>query len=272
MPNGERFRAPHSQVKNRILLALPAQEFHRISRHLAFVELRQGQVLYNADNWINYAYFMNSGMTSSVSVTTEGQTVEDGTVGREGLMGGPAALGECEIFCSGMVQIPGNAMRIGAQMLRYEFQHNAGFSKLLLDYISDLRLQLGQSRECHDMHSLEQRLCCLLLMSQDCARSSRFPFTYKFLSHIVGAPRAAVSLTVDALDEAGLICCRRSHIRIMDREAMKRRACGCYRIFARKYDRLYPAGKVDEAPLPKIRKSYPEGNALRSDRGSSNRT
>jgi len=237
MPDRARLPALRSQVKNRILLALPEYEFRQIFRHLSFVKLRPGQVLYNADNWIDYAYFMNSGMTSSVSVTSEGQTVEDGIVGHEGLMGGPAALGKCEIFCSGVVQIAGNAMRIGSQALRLEFQHSAGFSRLLQDYFHDLRLQLGQSGECHDLHTLEQRLCCLLLMSQDCAQSNSFPFTYQFLSHIAGATCAAVSLAFDALQDAGLISFRRSHIRIMDREAIERRACRCYQRLVHKYDR-----------------------------------
>lgn len=253
MSNHARLPAHRSQVRNRILLALPEQEFQHIFRHLAFVELRHGQVLYNADNWIDYAYFMNSGMTSSISVTEEGRTVEDGTVGLEGLMGGPAALGEYQIFCSGIVQIPGDAMRIGAQGLRYEFKHNAGFSKLLLDYMHDLRLHLSKSGECKDLHSQEQRLCRLLLTSQDCTRSNSFPFTYEFLSHIVGATRAEVSFTVDALQEAGFIFCRRNCIRIVDREEMERRACRCYQISAPKYGRLASLGKADMVPPSMIR-------------------
>jgi CRP-like cAMP-binding protein len=252
MPNLARLPALLSRVRNRILLALPEHEFQNIYRHLAFVELRHGQVLYNADNWIDYAYFMNSGMASSVSVTAEGETVEDGTVGHEGLMGGPAALGEDQIFCSGIVQIPGSAMRIGAQVLRLEFQQNAGFSKLMLDYMYGLRLQLGRAGECHDSHSLEQRLCRLLLMSQDCARSGSFPFTFEFLSHIVRATRAAASSTIGDLHEAGLIYRRRDCIRIVDREEVERRACRCCRISAGKYERPVSLGEADTVPLRQV--------------------
>ena len=214
MPNRAQFPASRSRVKNRILSALTDDEYRSISRHLSVVGLKQGEVLYNADNWIDYAYFMNSGMASSVSVTSEGQTVEDGTVGLEGLLGGSAALGECRIFCSGIVEIPGDAMRIEAQALRYEAKYNAGLCKLLTDYLRYLRFQLNQSNECHGLHSLEQRLCRLLLMCQDCARSNIFPFTLKFLSHIAGATRSAVSIAAVALHEAGLITFRRNWIRI----------------------------------------------------------
>jgi CRP-like cAMP-binding protein len=249
MSNRTRFPATRSRVRNRILSALTDDEYRSISRHLSFVELKQGEVLFNADNWIEYAYFINSGMASSVSVTAEGQTVEDGTVGLEGLLGGSAAFGECQIFCSGIVQIPGNAMRIAPQALRYEAKYNAGFSKLLTDYLCDLRLQLDQSNECHDLHSLEQRLCSLLLMCQDCARSSIFPFTINFLSHIVGATRAAVSIAAASLHEAGLITYRPSWIKIMEREELERRACSCYRLCAHRYDQPALLGNAGIVPL-----------------------
>jgi CRP-like cAMP-binding protein len=250
MSNHERLPALRSQVRNQILLALPEQEFQNIYRHLAFVELRLGKVLYNADNWIDYAYFMNNGMTSSISVTAEGETVEDGTVGHEGLMGGPAALGGDQIFCSGTVQIPGSAMRIGTQVLKSEFQQNAGFSRLLQNYVYGLRLQVGRSDECHDSHTLEQRLCRLLLMSQDCTRPGSFPFTFEFLSHIGRATREEVSSTIGDMHEAGLIYRHRGCIRIVNREEMERRACKCARTSARKYDGPASSGKADTVSPP----------------------
>jgi len=252
MPNRARLPALRSRMSNRILLALPEHEFQNIYRHLELVELRQGQVLYNADNWIDYAYFMNSGMASSVSVTVEGETVEDGTVGQEGLMGGLAALGEDQIFCSGIVQIPGSAMRIGAQVLRLAFRQNPGFSRLMMDYMYGLRLQVGRSGECHYSHSLEQRLCRLLLMSQDCARSESFPFTFEFLSHIVKSTRAAASSAIDDLHEAGSIYRRRACIRIVDRKEVERRACKCFRKSADNYDRPALLEEAGTVPLHQV--------------------
>ena len=63
-------------MKNRILLSLPEREFQSIFGHLSLVELRQGQVLHNADNRFDHACFLNGGMTSSISVTAEGDTVD----------------------------------------------------------------------------------------------------------------------------------------------------------------------------------------------------
>jgi hypothetical protein len=117
------------------------------------------------------------------------------------------------------------------------------------DYLSDLRLQLDQSSRCHNLHTLEQRLCGLLLISQDCSQSNIFPFTLRFLSHAVGATRAAVSLAARALDEEGLITYRRSWIRITEREEMEHRACSCYRLCASRCDQTALLENAGMAPL-----------------------
>ena len=228
MSSHGRLPAVRSQVKNRILLALPEQEFQHILPHLAFVGLRLGQVLYDADNWIDYAYFINSGMASLVAVTPEGETAEIGPIGGEGVLGIHAACGKDGMFYSAVVQIPGNAMRIRSDALRYELQYNAGLSRLMLHYVSGLQLRTSQSANCNLVHSLEQRVCRWLLTSQDCAHSDRFPVSDKFLSHMLGVARAPLTLTAEALQDAGLISCQQSYVRIIDRLGIEARTCGCY--------------------------------------------
>jgi CRP-like cAMP-binding protein len=229
------------QVKNRILLALPKQEFQRILPHLSHVGLHLGQVLYNAEGSINHVYFMNSGMTSLLAVTDDGKTVELGAVGSEGILGVRAALDGDRIFYSGVVQIPGSSMRIRSDILRYEFKHCVELSRLLRDYMLSLRLQTSQIIFCNHSHSLEQRLCRWLLTSQDCARSDWFPVIHESLSHLVGAFRAPVTLAAQALQDAGLISYRRKGIRILERQKVEARACECYRIMTDRYDRLSAA-------------------------------
>lgn len=232
MSRHERLPAARSQIKNRILLALPEHEFRRILPHLSLVGMRLGQILYDGDSWIDYAYFMNSGMASLIAVTADGETAEIGPVGNEGVMGIQAVSGGDMMFYSGVVQIPGNAMRIRSETLRYELQHNPGLSRLMREYTHDLRLHVSQSAACNRSHSLEQRLCRWLLTSQDCACSDKFPVTHKFLSHVVGACSAPLTLTTESLQEAGLISCQRSYIRIIDRPGIEARTCGCYRTLA----------------------------------------
>ena len=64
------------QIKNRILVALSKPEYRRLLPDLKFVELPSGKVLYEAGEHIDFAYFMNNGMTSLVAVTEDGSSVE----------------------------------------------------------------------------------------------------------------------------------------------------------------------------------------------------
>ena len=66
------------QIKNRILVALTKPEYRRLLPDLKFVELPSGKVLYEAGERIDYACFMNNGMTSLVAVTVDGSSVEVG--------------------------------------------------------------------------------------------------------------------------------------------------------------------------------------------------
>ena len=66
------------QIKNRILVTLTKLEYQRLLRDLKFVELSSGKALYEAGERIDYAYFMNNGMTSLVAVTEDRSRMEVG--------------------------------------------------------------------------------------------------------------------------------------------------------------------------------------------------
>jgi hypothetical protein len=49
-----------------------------------------------------------------------------------------------------------------------------------------------------------------------------------------------VNQAAGALQEAGVIRYRRGHISILDRAGLERRACECYAVVKREFDRLLP--------------------------------
>jgi hypothetical protein len=81
------------RVGNRILLAIPDDEFRAIRPHLESMELASHRVLHEAHEVLQYAYFPNDGLLSLVVVLADGKTVEAGIVGKEGLVGIPAIAG-----------------------------------------------------------------------------------------------------------------------------------------------------------------------------------
>src|SRR5205823_12472456 len=67
-----------SSMENELLLGLPSNEGDSIFSKLTFVQLRTHDVLHESEQPIKFAYFMNSGLTSILTVMAEGKNIEVG--------------------------------------------------------------------------------------------------------------------------------------------------------------------------------------------------
>ena len=74
---------------NRLLAALPRDEYERFLPSLELVRLPKNRILYEAGELVHYRYFPTDGMASLLAITEDGSTLEIGTVGREGYIGVP---------------------------------------------------------------------------------------------------------------------------------------------------------------------------------------
>jgi CRP-like cAMP-binding protein len=80
-------------LHNTLLLNLPLKEARLLYPQLVFIRLPIREVLNEAGESINHAYFMNNGLASVLNVTLEGKTVEVGLTGKEGFVGLPLLVG-----------------------------------------------------------------------------------------------------------------------------------------------------------------------------------
>ena len=80
-------------VQNRLLAALPPQDYRRLAQYLETVSLTFGQVLYEPGGRMRHVYFPHSGVISLLTVVGAGKAAEVGVVGNEGVVGGSATLG-----------------------------------------------------------------------------------------------------------------------------------------------------------------------------------
>src|SRR6266851_4214508 len=100
--------------QNRLLAALPRDEYEQLLSQSELVRFRKNRILYEAGEGINYAYFRTSGMASLLAITEDGSTIEIGTVGKEGYIGGPI-LHQVGITAYRVtVQMPMTALRMAA--------------------------------------------------------------------------------------------------------------------------------------------------------------
>jgi len=223
-------------VKNRLLAALPHEEYQRLQPHLELVHLSTRRTLSEAGDLIRHTYFLNSGMGSLLALTQGGATVEIAMVGNEGMLGIPVVLGVQKTAYRIMVQIPGDAMRIKADVIRAEFKRGGELQGLLLSYTHALITQISQSAVCNRFHTVEKRLCRWLLIAHDRVEGDTFHLTQEIISFMMGTPRTAVTMAAGTLQDAGLIRYKRGKITIIDRHGLEDAACECYLIVAQTLD------------------------------------
>lgn len=216
--------------ENRILAALPRDEYERIHKHLEGVYLPQSKLINDAGDTIRYAYFPLSGMISLLSITENGETLEVAMVGNEGVVGLSLALKSLIIPYRIMVQITSEAVRINAAALRAELRPGSRLEELMLMYAHSMLIHLSQSAVCSRFHTMENRLCRWLLVARDRVESNDIKFTQEIISHMLGTPRTVVTTAAGNLQDAGLIRYRRGKIVILDPQGLENAACECYTV------------------------------------------
>lgn len=233
-----RIERPVAVSQNDLLRALPPADFDLLAPHLTIVSLEQGQILSDAGEFVEYVYFPHTAVVSFLAVMEHGQTVETATVGRNGLVGGVTGLGRWRAFARALVQVPGTASRIHGDHFRSVFRRSEALTKLVSRSVQSTVVQIQQTAACNALHTVEQRLCRWLLLTQDFADTNVLPLTQGFLSQMLGVRRTTVTQAVGKLESAGMIRSQRGSIAITDRKALEQAACECYHDLRVREDQL----------------------------------
>src|SRR5215212_9029997 len=218
------------EIGNRILAALPREEFVRLSPHLTIVNLKRDEVVYLTGDQIRHVYFPIKGLMSLLATTETGSTVEVAMVGNEGIIGLPVILKNKMIPYEVTVQTKTEAFRIKAEDLQEEFDKCEALHELILRYLNVLIAEIAQSALCHRFHTVEEALGRWLLMAQDRLNTDSLNLTQEIISHALGVPRTGVTMAAGALQRAGLIRYSRGKIMIVDRARLEANSCECFRI------------------------------------------
>jgi CRP-like cAMP-binding protein len=223
-------RPPPTDNRNRLLAALPAEEYQRIAQSLDVISLKLKVILQRAGEPVAHVYFPGGGFCSMVSVLKDGNMVEVATIGREGMVGVSAILDGNSVASTSMVQgETDTCYRMSADAFRREMDRRGMFYELLTQYAQALIGFIVQSTACNAVHSVEQRLARWLLMARDRMASDEFPLTQEFAAMMLGASRPTVTIVASTLQKAGLITYHRGHLTIVDGKKLEAASCECYR-------------------------------------------
>ncbi len=223
---------------NRLLAALPQEDYQRIYPYLESIALPQHKVLFNAGEDYKHAYFPSHAIVSSVAIMENGSTTEIGVIGNEGMVGLPIILDTSYTNSTAIVQVGGNGYRITAQRLQEELNRQGAFKKLLMRYVQARIIQLGQTAACNRYHNLEQRFARWLLSVRDNIQRDEYQLTQEFISQMLGVRRTGVTEVASKFQEAGIIHYKRGLIHIDSTEKLEASACECYWLIAKEYSRL----------------------------------
>lgn len=230
--------ANRESVQNRLLKALPRDQFERLLPHMELVRMTQSKVLYEAGDTVHNLYFPNTGMISLLSMNGDGTTIEVGMVGDEGAVGIPVVLRIDTTPYGAMVQLPCEAVKIKGEIVKAEFDQRGRLDELLLRYTHVLLTQISQSVVCNRFHTIEKRLCRWLLVARDRVNTDTLHLTQEIIAHMLGTSRTGVTTAAGALQRAGFIRYSRGRIVMLDREGMEDFSCECYQITKDEFDRF----------------------------------
>jgi CRP-like cAMP-binding protein len=238
-------------VGNRLLGLLEIPDYERLRPHFERIPLRYKKSLYNAQEPIDFVYFIETGVGSLVNTMANGQAAEVGTVGNEGVVGLPLLFEDERAPTSVYVQVPGSGLRMRAALFKLELAQSASMRTVMLHYAHAFFNQVAQSAACNHFHNLQQRCCRWLLMTHDRMQSDQFLLTQEFLAMMLGVRRSGVSEAAAGLQGAGLIRYRRGNVTIIDRPGLEKRSCECYGVSKAEFDRLLGERAVPNARVRK---------------------
>ncbi|MGB9178629.1 MAG: Crp/Fnr family transcriptional regulator [Pyrinomonadaceae bacterium] len=223
--------------ENRLLAALPREEYERLAPHLESVSLSLGQTLFMPDEQIHYVHFPTTSVVSLLTDLEDGTGMEVGLVGYEGIVGISAILGGTETKVA-TVQASGMSQKLRADKLQAEFGRGETLQRALLRYTHALMTQISQSVVCNTRHHVEGRLARWLLMFYDRVRTDEFELKQEFMAKMLGVRRASVSEIANKLQEMELIRYQRGRFTILDRKGLEEFTCECYPAIKEKFDDL----------------------------------
>jgi CRP-like cAMP-binding protein len=230
--------------RNNLLLArVSPADMNALSQELKVAPLKYAQVLAESHERLESAFFPHSGILSFVVELKDGEAIQTGMVGREGVFGAAQALDDKVCLNKVAVQVPGTASVIAADRLKSLANDLPDFRALLIKYDLFFAAQAQQTAACNAVHDVHSRTCKWLLRMHELV-GDELPLTQDFLAQMMGVQRTSVNFVATALQKAGTISYHRGRLHILDIGRVKEHACECHEALASHYDRLFSATSV----------------------------
>ena len=227
------------QSTNHFLDTLPDNTRALIEGDLQRVTLKRNATLAEVGRTVDVVLLPTNSIISVITVMANGDQVESRTIGRESGFGLLHALGSRYAFERVIVQVGGEAWQIRTEVLRRAAAASPELSDAIVRHAQATIVQTTQTNACNTLHQAPPRLARWLLMTQDrLGGDAVVPLTQEHLAIMLGVQRTTVTTLAASLQLDRIIRYSRGKIRILDRDALKARACDCYETVTLAVDRI----------------------------------
>ncbi|MBB3765042.1 Crp/Fnr family transcriptional regulator [Sphingomicrobium lutaoense] len=224
---------------NRLLDLMPRKARDELRAHGRLVHMEVGDRLFHAGKLVDQSYFPLDSTTVSLMVELDDdeRRVEVASIGSEGAIGGIVSCGDLPAFTQAQVQVEGSMVQVPMGVMDRIKDDSPMVRELYCRYADFLLAQVMQSVACNAFHPIEARAARWLMTAQDRA-GDRLKLTQDALAGLLGVQRTTINAVARQLQDEGMIEYRRGVIRIVDRDALEKRACGCYASLDRHFDKV----------------------------------
>ena len=213
---------------NRLLDALPQADRADLEADLEIVTLAAHKFTHTVGGVMDYVDFPIDAVLSVVATLKNGDSVEVGSVGREGLVESDAALDSPLSQRTSFCQVRGTVGRMSIERFESRMASSRSFARLMRRNVRASLFSAQQFAACNAKHTIVQRCARWLSMTADRVGSAEFTLTHDFLAIMMGVRHAGVSEAADALQKKGAITYRRGVVTVLDGQLLNATACECY--------------------------------------------
>ena len=213
---------------NQLIAALPAGPQAVFVDCCELIDMQRQDVLVQTGQYAEHAYFPINSFVANMFNLADGECLQVGLTGNEGMTSYEIALGRWVATLTIVVQGAGRAFRIHHRDLQKLISMNPALKDVIYKYIASQLDQLARNMACVSSHRVEQRLARWLLVVNDCLHSSELPLTQEMLASMLGVRREQVTSVASLLQKNGFISYSRGNVTLLNVSGLRAIACGCY--------------------------------------------
>lgn len=209
-------------LTNGLIFQLAKEDQKQLQTICHQVTLTSGQMLGQTDlEDIPKVYFLTGASVALLVKGPEQQTLAVGLVGQEGAIGLGTVLSSASGPLHCQVQTGGNAWCTSSQELALLLHQRPGMLWVVSQYLWQLAEHIAAMSASIHFDAIDTRLAHWLVLSSECAQSTRLHLTHEHLAQMLGVRRVSITLAAGELKARGLIDYQRGVVNILNMAGLR---------------------------------------------------